>query len=91
VPPKVARVDAVLYRYYIHAGSLTLRRSLAQRLRVARDHVALARVLLKEERQASDALWLRHMRRREAAVATLRCLAARRFVDAATFAKSIFG
>jgi glycosyltransferase involved in cell wall biosynthesis len=76
VPPRVFPVDAVLYRYHVHAGSLTLKRGLEQRLRIARDHLALSRSLLDDELPASAELWLRHMYRREATVATLRCLAA---------------
>jgi len=74
-PPRVARVDSVLYRYHVHGGSLTLFPGLEQRLRIARDHIALSRALLDQDPPASAKLWLRHMRRREAAVATLRCLA----------------
>lgn len=89
--PKVASIDACLYIYYVHAGSLTLHRNLEQRLRIARDHVALARNLLACEPSASSALWLRHMRRREAAVAGLRCLAAGRPGSAWEFSKALFG
>jgi glycosyltransferase involved in cell wall biosynthesis len=75
-PPGVTRTDSVLYRYHAHGGSLTLRASLEQRLRIARDHIALSRALLADDNiPASAALWLKHMRRREAAVATLRCVA----------------
>ena len=90
-PPRIASVDAVLYRYHAHGGSLTLRRSLEQRLRVARDHLALSRQLLGEAPPAEAARWLRHMRRREAAVAGLRCLAAGRPVEAAEFLRGFFG
>jgi glycosyltransferase involved in cell wall biosynthesis len=89
-PPCIAAVDAVLYRYHVHSGSLTLKRSLEQRLRVARDHLALSRQLLSEAPPPEAALWLRHMRRREAAVASLYCLAAGRFGDATTFLRGFF-
>ena len=49
-PPRIASVDAVLYRYHVHGGSLTLKRGLEQRLRVARDHLALSRQLLAKRR-----------------------------------------
>src|SRR6185437_13723876 len=77
-PPRVALVDAVLYRYHVHGGSLTLKRSLEQRLRVARDHLALSRQLLREALPAEAARWLRHMRRREAMIGGFRCIAAGR-------------
>lgn len=89
-PPRVARTASVLYRYHSHAGSLTLRRSLEQRLRIARDHIALSRAFLAHEPPPSAALWLRHMRRREAAIATLRCLAAGEAVAAWEFAKNLW-
>jgi len=90
-PPSVASVDAMLYRYHVHSGSLTLKRSLAQRLRVARDHLALSRQLLREAPPAEAARWLRHMRRREAAVAGVRCLAAGRPIEAFEFLPGLFG
>ncbi|HWE72081.1 MAG TPA: glycosyltransferase [Stellaceae bacterium] len=90
-PPRIAPIDAVLYRYHVHSGSLTLRRSLEQRLRVARDHLALSRQLLAERPSAEAASWLRHMRRREAAVAGLRCLAAGRPLEVAEFLRGLFG
>jgi glycosyltransferase involved in cell wall biosynthesis len=90
-PPRVAAIDTVLYRYHIHGGSLTLKRSLEQRLRVARDHLALARQLLNEAPAAEAKRWLRHMRRREATVGGLRCLAAGRPVEAAEFLRGLFG
>lgn len=89
-PPVVARIDSVLYRYYAHAGSLTLQPSLEQRLRIAHDHIELSRALLGQEVPGSAALWLRHMRQREAAVATLRCLAAGRPAIAFEFARGFF-
>lgn len=89
-PVAVASVDTLLYRYHIHAGSLTLKRGLKQRLRIARDHLALSRALLREDLPDSAALWLRHMRRREASVATLRCLAAGHVGEALGFVPSIF-
>ncbi|HEX3974024.1 MAG TPA: glycosyltransferase [Stellaceae bacterium] len=88
--PCIATVDAVLYRYHIHGGSLTLKRSLEQRLRVARDHLALSRQLLGEAPSSEAACWLRHMRRREATVAGLRCLAAGRPLEAAEFLRGFF-
>jgi glycosyltransferase involved in cell wall biosynthesis len=84
-PPRIASVDDVLYRYHVHGGSLTLKRSIEQRLRVARDHLALSRQLLSEAPPPDAARWLRHMRRREAIVAGLRCLAAGRPMEAAEF------
>ena len=89
-PPAVVKADAVLYRYYSHSGSLTLQRSLEQRLRIARDHIPLARRLLSEHPAASAARMLRHWRRREAAVATLRCAAAGRAGEALRFAAQLF-
>ncbi len=89
--PKVASVDAVLYRYYSHAGSLTLKRSLEQRLRIARDHIALATQLLSGQQASETARLLRYWRRREAAVATLRCAAAGRPGEAWRFAGQLFG
>jgi glycosyltransferase involved in cell wall biosynthesis len=77
-PTVVAPVDAVLYRYYSHAGSLTLKRGLEQRLRIARDHILLADRLLAEQPAGQLARMLRYWRRREAAVAALRCTAAGR-------------
>jgi len=90
-PPRIATVDAVLYRYHVHGGSLTLKRGLEQRLRVARDHLALSRQLLGEAPPAEAARWLRHLRRREATIAGLRCLAARRPGEAAEFLCGWFG
>ena len=90
-PPRIAAVDAVLYRYHIHGGSLTLKRSLEQRLRVARDHLALSRQLLGEAPPAEAARWLHHLRRREATVAGLRCLAAGRPTEAVEFLRGFFG
>jgi hypothetical protein len=86
-PPAVATADAVLYRYYSHSGSLTLQRSLEQRLRIARDHIPLARRLQAEHPSARV---LRYWRRREAAVATLRCAAAGRAGEALRFAAQLF-
>lgn len=90
VPPNMAAIDDVLYRYHAHTGSLTLHPSLEQRLRIARDHIALARTLLAGETSFSAAPWLRHMRRRETAVATLRCLAAGKPVLAWEFIQGLF-
>lgn len=90
-PPRIATVDAVLYRYHAHGGSLTLKRSLEQRLRVARDHLALSRQLLAETPPAEAARWLRHLQRREATIAGLRCLAAGRPTEAAEFLGGLFG
>lgn len=86
----VAATEAVLYRYYSHPGSLTLQRSLEQRLRIARDHMALASHLLAEQPAGQTATLLRHWRRREAAVAALRCAAAGRPLAAAQFASRLF-
>lgn len=86
----IAPTDAVLYRYYSHSGSLTLKRGLEQRLRIARDHVALANRLLAEQPPGQTARLLRYWRRREAAVATLRCIAAGRLGAALRFAGHIF-
>jgi glycosyltransferase involved in cell wall biosynthesis len=88
--PPIATVDEVLYRYHIHGGSLTLKRSLEQRLRVARDHLALSRQLLGKAPSPEAARWLRHMRQRETAVAGLRCLAAGRPLEAAEFLRGFF-
>jgi len=90
-PPRIAAVDSVLYHYHVHGGSLTLKRSLEQRLRVARDHLALSRQLLSETPPAEAARWLRHLRRREATIAGLRCLAAGRPGEAAEFLFGLFG
>ncbi len=86
----VAPADAVLYRYYSHPGSLTLKRGLEQRLRIARDHLALADRLLAEQLSGQAARVLRYWRRREAVVATLRCAAAGRPLAALRFARQIF-
>lgn len=86
----VAATEAVLYRYYSHPGSLTLQRSLEQRLRIARDHIALAHDLLAEQPAGQTAKVLRYWRRREAAVAALRCAAAGRPIAAARFARGLF-
>lgn len=87
---KVATADAELYRYYAHSGSLTLQRGLEQRLRIARDHLALSKDLLGTRPAAQAARVLRHWRRREAAVATLRCAAAGRPMAALRFAAQLF-
>jgi glycosyltransferase involved in cell wall biosynthesis len=89
-PTAVVPSDAVLYRYYSHSGSLTLKRGLEQRLRIARDHVALANQLLAEQPLGQTARVLRYWRRREAAVAMLRCAAAGRPLAALRFAGQIF-
>src|SRR6185312_14455576 len=88
-PPRVAPINAVLYRYHVHSGSLTLKRSLDQRLRVARDHLALSRQLLSEAPPSEAARWLRHMRRREAMVGGIRCLAAGRPIEATAFLRGL--
>ena len=85
----VAATDAVLYRYYAHSGSLTLKRGLEQRLRIARDHVSLADRLLAEQPAGQAVRLLRYWRRREAAVAALRCAAAGRPLAALGFARKI--
>lgn len=87
---KVATTEVVLYRYYSHSGSLTLKRGLEQRLRIARDHVSLANRLLAEQQPRQTARLLRYWRRREAAVATVRCAAAGRPLAALSFAGQIF-
>lgn len=87
---KVATTDAVLYRYYAHSGSLTLQRSFEQRLRIARDHLALSRDLLRTRPAGQAARVLRYWRCREAAVATLRCAAAGRPAAALRFAAQLF-
>jgi glycosyltransferase involved in cell wall biosynthesis len=86
----IATTDAVLYRYHVHAGSLTLQRSLDQRLRIARDHVALANRLLMEQPAGEVAQLLRYWRRREAVVAALRCAAAGRPLAALKFTGQVF-
>jgi len=83
----VAPIDSVLYRYYSHPGSLTLKRSLEQRLRIARDHIALADRLLADPPVSQTARLLRYWRQREAAVAAWRCTAAGRPVAALQFAR----
>jgi glycosyltransferase involved in cell wall biosynthesis len=85
-PTVIAAADAVLYRYFSHPGSLTLKRGLEQRLRIARDHVLLADRLLAERPAEEAARILRYWRRREAVVAALRCAAAGRPVAAWRFA-----
>jgi glycosyltransferase involved in cell wall biosynthesis len=90
-PTVVAPADVVLYRYYSHAGSLTLSRSLEQRLRIARDHLALTNRLLAGQPTRSIARLLRYWRRREAAVATLRCAAAGKPLAACHFAGQLLG
>ena len=89
-PPSVATADAVLYRYYSHSGSLTLKRGLEQRLRIARDHIPLANRLLTEQPSSEAVRLLRNWRRREAAVATLRCVVAGRPLAALRFAGQLF-
>jgi glycosyltransferase involved in cell wall biosynthesis len=89
-PPRIATVDAVLYRYHVNSGSLTLKRSLEQRLRVARDHLALSRQLLGEAPPVEAARWLRHLRRREGTVAALRCFASGRPGEALEFLRGFF-
>jgi glycosyltransferase involved in cell wall biosynthesis len=86
----VAPVDDVLYRYFSHSGSLTLSRSLEQRLRIARDHLLLADTLLKQQPAGEAARVLRYWRRREAAVGALRCAAAGRPLAALGFAGALF-
>jgi glycosyltransferase involved in cell wall biosynthesis len=85
-PPAVAKVDAVLYRYFSHSGSLTLKPSLEQRLRIARDHILLANQLAAERPTREVAHLLRYWRQREASVAALRCAAAGRPIAAFRFA-----
>jgi glycosyltransferase involved in cell wall biosynthesis len=89
-PTAVVSADAVLYRYYSHSGSLTLKRGFEQRLRIARDHVLLASQLLAEQPAGQTARLLRHWRRREAAVGVLRCAAAGKPVAALRLAGQFF-
>jgi hypothetical protein len=89
-PIAVASVDAVLYRYFSHPGSLTLQRGLEQRLRIARDHILLASRLLAKQPPGQTARLLRHWRRREAAIGALRCAAAARPLAACRFAGQFF-
>lgn len=89
--PRVTPIDAILYRYYIHTGSLTLQRGLRQRTRIARDHIALARDLLAGDPPPDAALWVRHMRQRDACAAALRCLAAGHVAEAIVFAAALVG
>jgi glycosyltransferase involved in cell wall biosynthesis len=89
-PTVVAPVDAVLYRYYAHPGSLTLSSGLDQRLRIARDHLLLTGHMLAERPSRDTARLLRYWRRREAAVATLRCAAAGQPGAALQFAAQLF-
>jgi glycosyltransferase involved in cell wall biosynthesis len=89
-PTIVASVDAVLYRYYAHQGSLTLSSGLNQRLRIARDHLLLTGHLLAERPSRETARLLRYWRRREAAVATMRCAAAGQPGAALHFAAQLF-
>jgi hypothetical protein len=75
----------------VNSGSLTLKRSFEQRLRIARDHLALSREFLCEAPPTEAAQWLRHLRRREATVAALRCLAAGRPGESLEFLRGFFG
>lgn len=87
--PSIARTDKILYRYHVHTGSLTLRRGFEQRVRIARDHIALCRALLASDLPAAAIPWLRHWRQREAAVATLRCLRSGQPEMALSFARAL--
>jgi glycosyltransferase involved in cell wall biosynthesis len=89
-PIVVAPTEAVLYRYYSHPDSLTLNRSLEQRLRIASDHISLADRLLVDRPPREVVRLLHYWRRREAAVATLRCAAAGRLVAALQFVGQFF-
>lgn len=84
-PPRVARTEATLYRYHVHAGSLTLHRNLTQRLRIARDHIALGRTLLAQDPPPSASLCLKHVVRRERIVAGLYSVAAGHWTEAWAF------
>jgi glycosyltransferase involved in cell wall biosynthesis len=86
----IAPTETILYRYYSHPGSLTLKPSLEQRLRIAGDHISLADRLLADRPPRSVARLLHYWRRREAAVATWRCAAAGRPVAALQFAGRFF-
>lgn len=81
-PPKVAQTEATLYRYHAHATSLTLKRGLEQRVRIARAHIALAQSLLGQPLPTTAACWVRHLYLRERVVASLRCLVAGHFAVA---------
>ncbi|HXC26670.1 MAG TPA: glycosyltransferase [Stellaceae bacterium] len=89
-PIVIAPTETILYRYYSHPGSLTLKPSLEQRLRIAGDHISLADRLLADRPPRSVARLLHYWRRREAAVATWRCAAAGRPVAALQFAGRFF-
>ena len=89
-PIVVTPTETVLYHYYSHPGSLTLRRSLEQRLRIASDHIFLADRLLADRPSLEIVRLLHYWRRREAAVATLRCASAGRLVAALQFAGEFF-
>jgi len=89
-PTIIAPVNAVLYRYYAHQGSLTLSSGLNQRLRIARDHLLLTGHLLADRPSRETARLLRYWRRREAAVATMRCAAAGQPAAALHFAAQLF-
>jgi hypothetical protein len=85
-PPLVARADGLLYRYYCHDGSLTLRRNLKQRLMIANEHTSLATALLQGGLDRAAARPIRFWRRREAVVAAAHCLAAGQPIRALGFA-----
>ena len=89
-PPLVANTDALLYHYHSHSGSLTLKRSLQQRLRIARDHIALSDAMLAQRPAAETARVLRYWRRREAAVAALRCAASGKLFASLGFGRCLF-
>jgi hypothetical protein len=84
-PTIVAAIETVLYRYYSHSGSLTLKRGLELRLRIAQDHVLLATELLAQHSAGQTASLLRYWRRREAAVAALHCMVSGRPLSACRF------
>ena len=85
IPPRMARTDALLYEYKSHADSLTLHKSLMQRLRIATEHRALAAELLQARPSASVKRILRRWRRREIVAAAYHALRSGKFLTALNF------
>jgi glycosyltransferase involved in cell wall biosynthesis len=85
IPPRMARTDALLYEYKSHSGSLTLHKSLTQRLRIAREHRVLAAELLQARPPASVSRILHRWRRREGAAAAYHALRNFRLLTALNF------
>ncbi len=83
---KVKNVDATLYRYFSHEGSLTLHRSLRQRLMIANEHFDLASELLARPMNREQRAVTRFWRRREASVGFVRSLGAGKIGQASSFA-----